>query len=373
MKGYKVVIGLVVLVLLILSLSGCAPKITIPQMEMEGSQWCYPRSDPQNTGYIDGMLSDSLKKIWYTQLNGMDPSCPTTFDKLVFTGLPNSRIIALDKENGAIKLNFWADAPIIMPPVFSPPYMAYIGSGMYNVTACFDVRSGQRIFANRSGDSKTAPIICGDTIIVFTMSGGVYALNALNGLLLWQVKLANPIHVQPAERNDTLFIAANDVLVEIYRGEVTLQTTLPFVPTGFVVLSDDKIAISSESGDIAVISSANGQPVWQAKLNAEALPPMVHAGKAIFADKAGNIKAFDLASGKELWKVNVGKNVLSPPIGVGEKVVVSTDDGDIYLIANADGKVISKTAIHEDVKRGLASDGKSLFVPSVYGRITCLR
>jgi outer membrane protein assembly factor BamB len=91
------------------------------------------------------------------------------------------------------------------------------------------------------------------------------------------------------------------------------------------------------------------EPMWDDPLNQDLMPydrqfePVV-VGQRLFLgfNDSDKVVAIDTASGKTLWSFYTNGPVRFPPVATAERVYFTSDDGHLYCVAAADGKLIWK-------------------------------
>jgi hypothetical protein len=79
----------------------------------------------------------------------------------------------------------------------------------------------------------------------------------------------------------------------------------------------------------------------------------------------GNVTALDLSTGKVVWEVTAGKSVNFVQETGGE-IVIGNDEGELVLLAKADGKMIWRCRLEKkaEIKTLVAATDEGFFVSS---------
>lgn len=232
-----------------------------------------------------------------------------------------------------------------------------------------------------------SPTVVGDSVIIGSCAGSLYALDRTNGSPIWRYDTnadgpAAQFHGEPLLIGDRLVVPTDaDPEAHIYSFEVAsgdLLWKLPFargVATS-PLLIDGRIVAVSLRGDVVAIDAKSGKLVWQespagALESRLSIPSPASAGSRIFvADNANKIFALDAATGATIWRRTLAARPNTALVVVGNSVVVGTADGYLNWIANDSGDMKKRIRLEEGRPYGtpilappllfvLAADAKS--------------
>lgn len=218
-------------------------------------------------------------------------SHPVVAAGAVFVGSQDGRVFALDKETGCVRWIYRARSEVRTAIVMSPW---------------------------EKGDTNATPAVYfGDYL------GNVYAVNALNGELIW--------HVRPDEHTNATIT-----------GAPTLYDGLLYVPVSSLeVLAaiEPSYECCTFRGSVVALDAASGNKVWQTYTIPE--PPSVQGKNAAGVDRYGasgapiwNSPAIDITRGQLL--VGTGENY-SAPASLTSDAIIAMDlkSGDINWVFQA--------------------------------------
>jgi len=124
-------------------------------------------------------------------------------DKVIYIGLSNGKLKALDLDTGLLKWEFITKGEI------------YVSSSIKNNTIYFGSTDGNLYALNKDGNLKwkyytgnninSSPIVENENIYLGCNNGNIYALNT-NGNLLWKKEIGNYIWTSPALFKEKLVI-----------------------------------------------------------------------------------------------------------------------------------------------------------------------
>ncbi|MBC6429013.1 MAG: outer membrane protein assembly factor BamB, partial [Cellvibrionales bacterium] len=107
---------------------------------------------------------------------------------------------------------------------------------------------------------------------------------------------------------------------------------LPAIDQGTVYAAD-------RTGTVTAIDLQTGTRIWQKRLKNTPLTGATGAahGKVLLGTGQGQVLALDQATGTQLWQTSVSSEVLAPPATDGHTVIVTSLDGRIHGLNAADG------------------------------------
>ncbi len=365
-----------ILILLILQLFGCGGKLVISEFpESTEGCWCYPRSDPANTGFIDGELQLPISILWEVDLKVLDPTSPIIPGNRVIVGLRTKRVLAYNHESGEKAADVWLDVPLLYPPVIDYGKLWFFGFGGWNRAGVYDLNTGKKIWSRSTGDSEIFGLPCDSTFIIATLSGGIYGLSESDGEKKWQIRRNSAIKTSMARVSDTIFVASGKEILSLScDGEILWRTTLEKNPTGALTISDGRIFCPGSDGSIFALSTESGNLLWQRVISSESALPVATDGKTVVAvAKEGKIFGLDTGSGEIKWQNNTGGINPSAPAIVGIHVVCVTYSGKVLIFNCESGDAIESFELNEPVRQPPASDGKMIYISTASGKLFCLQ
>jgi outer membrane protein assembly factor BamB len=196
-----------------------------------------------------------------------------------------------------------------------------------------------------------SPTVVGDTLIVGSCAGSLYALDRTTGKPIWRydTKADGPaaqFHGEPLILGKSVVIPSDsEPKGHLYSFDVAsgdLQWKLSFeqgVATT-PLLIDGRIVAVSAKGEVVAVDPAHGDVVWHAALaGAYALSPAYAATRVFVADNVDKIVALDTATGATKWRATVAARPNTALVVVGSTLVVGTADGYLNWLAVDSGKV----------------------------------
>lgn len=231
---------------------------------------------------------------------------------------------------------------------------------------------------------------------VTTAFGDVFALNAVDGEIIWQRNLGAPLRAAPTVADGRVFattfdnrltaLGAKDGGVLWTHEGITESAGL--LGASVPAVSGDLVIASYSSGEIFALRVENGRVAWsdslifQGRMGARTnlsdidANPVVDRGMVVAASQSGRLVAIDLRSGIRIWEQEV-PSVQTPWIA-GEYIYVITIDAELLCLRRNDGRIrwVSELPRYEDPEdregpilwSGPVLAGNRLVVTSNHGR-----
>jgi outer membrane protein assembly factor BamB len=272
----------------------------------------------------------------------------------IILGSSKAKVLALNSENGE---KIWENT--VSSEVLAAPVIAK-GVVLVRTTAgeivAFDEKTGRRLWSYEhsvpalSIRGTGSPLVVGDKVIVGYDNGKLVALQLSNGKYIWESTIAIPkgrseierlvdLDVDPVETGDNIYIAA-------YNGGVSAISA----SDGEVLWRNDKISshtglsydyrhlyLSDSAGQVLQIEQRGGAGLWKQKeLSHRSLTaPTLYQDYVVVADYEGYVHWLSTRDGRQLGRIQVSD------AGIDTKPVVF--EGIVYVYAK-DGTLAALTA-----------------------------
>jgi outer membrane protein assembly factor BamB len=166
------------------------------------------------------------------------------------------------------------------------------------------------------------PAVAGDLLVIGTLDGHVYALNAKDGKSRWETALPSEVLATPSIANGLVVVRTGDgriYALDANSGERRWaydQTTVPLLSlrgNGPLLVANGVVFFGSDSGRLVAVRLDNGEKLWEQSLASGEgrtdIERLDDADGAILLDGStlyggayhGRLTAIDGASGRPLW------------------------------------------------------------------------
>lgn len=292
------------------------------------ADWTQPGGNAaKNLGHV--ALGETLGQAWTAQINGGNnrarlASAPVVAGGTLFAIDTEATVHAFDAATGARR---WA---------------VKIGD---------TERDGQRA---RFGGGVSAE---GGTVFAASGLGDVAALDAATGAIRWTARPSGPLRGSPTLAFGNIYVMGQDNQLFTLRasdGVVQWQEAGSVAPgTVFGVAApaagQGTIVAGYSSGELNAYRYENGRPLWGDALARTSVTmsvstlsdidadPVIDRGRVFAIGQGGRMAAYELTTGQRTWELNMAG--IATPWIAGEWVFVVADDGRIFCIARATGKI----------------------------------
>lgn len=315
--------------------------------------------------------------------------------------------------------------------------------------AALDANSGKKLWSKSSrthgwfgwGDKKRAdalyaggPVVAGDLLVVGTLDGHVYAMNAKDGTPRWGAELSASVLAPADIVGDMVVVRTQDGRVyglNAANGEqrwVYDQTEVPTLSVrgnGSLLVANGVVFLGTDDGKLIALRQDNGSKLWEQKLSSgegrteidrldDADGSVLLQGSTLYAvayhgnlvaidgpsgrplwahplssfvslalddhsifavDDESQVWAFDQAGGADTWKNAALKyRWLTGPAVQGKYVVVGDAEGYVHWLQVSDGALAARERVS---KRAIRAQplvvGDVVYVEDVTGRIDAYR
>ena len=254
---------------------------------------------------------------------------PAVAGELVYVGAYNGKVYAINTSSGALRWVYPRQGSLeaIVGGVVVALDRLYFGCSDGNVYA-LDVETGdlQSGFPFATDDKIWAtPVIDGEALYIGSFDKKLYAIDAITGQEKWKFETEGAIASVPLVYNNTVYIGSFDRY-------------------------------------FYAVDAATGKMEWEKPFEAEkwfwtraiACNDTVYVGCL-----DGKVYILDAESGDEVvGAIDLGSPIYSWPVLVEDKVIVATEEGEIYAIDTADNQAELLADLDEAIHAPLcASDG----------------
>jgi len=258
-----------------------------------------------------------------------------------------------------------------------------------------DAKSGDsRWDVQMSSQVLATPVISGDLVVVRTGDGRVYGLDASDGSRRWAYDQGNvPLlslrgNGALLAANGVLFFGSDDgklVALRLDNGAKLWEQSMSSEEgrteierlndaDGAILLDGTTLYGSAYHGNLVAVDGPSGRPLWSRPFSS--FDSMAVSGNSIFAvNDDSQVWAFDKSGGSDMWKNDALKyRWVTGPAVQGNYVVVGDTEGYVHWLQTGDGALAARERLSK--KAILAQPlvvGDVVYVEDVEGRIGAYR
>lgn len=207
------------------------------------------------------------------------------------------------------------------------------------------------------------PQVQNDIVVVRTVDGRIFGLDAIDGKRKWIYQGATPSLTVRSTAGITLahgavfagfpggkLIAMSqfngnvgwEVAVSQPRGVTELERMTDI--TSSPVINNQFVCAVAYQGRVACFAINDGASIWARESSSSAGLAMDNDYVYVTEDK-GIVAAYDMRSGASMWKQSrLGSKKLTQPVLKGQYIVVGDDKGYVNLLRNYDGALVARSA-----------------------------
>tara|TARA_Y100000590_G_scaffold468326_1_gene650689 strand:- start:41 stop:1342 length:1302 start_codon:yes stop_codon:yes gene_type:complete len=206
----------------------------------------------------------------------------------------------------------------------------------------------------------------GKFLIAVDSLGKYYAINIINGNLIWSKKNDAPFNSQVKILNDKFFaVDYTDTLIcfSLKNGKIIWKSTsesslIKSKDRLSLVVSDEFVIYQNSLSDLVAVDTASGDLIWQTPIKKNYLNQniftikssdlVLHNNSIYFSNDNNSFYSIDAKNGVINWQQNVNSN-LRPTIIEG-LVFTITLEGYLVIIDSRNGNILRITNIFDQIK-----------------------
>lgn len=270
--------------------------------------------------------------VWRYTTGGAIVSSPAVSNGLVLVGSEDGTVYALNAATGARTWRFTTGGPVLSSPAVGNG-VVYIGSNDGNVYA-FAASTGRVLWNTSVGQVTTAPALAGG--ILYVVNGGIVALDAQTGVVLWGAGAETPIVCSPAAAYGMVYVASegggvsgNMYALDGQSGNQVWEYDTPGFGPSSPAVAQQTVYIGSAYDNM----TENGILVFDAMAGTYLGQSLLGNSPVISAPSLANnvlYYAYQNTVYGGSWQYTTGGLIESSPVVVNAMVYVTSDDGTLY-------------------------------------------
>jgi outer membrane protein assembly factor BamB len=326
-----------------------------------------------SSGYIGGVYALSAatgKVLWQFHQTTVDIVTVVASGSLVVADTAadgnQSTVIALSSAGGHLlwQRTVTSYFPVLLGISNGIVYtrqQASVGNpGAASTFSALDLTTGnplwQLTISGTDGVAGGLPIESNGILYLETGNGGLYALQATGGAILWHIAGSfrpgppvSPIYLEPILANGLLYAGGSEAVTAYrpsdgsvvwrYRNTITGPIFGPFLPQPVLVSGVLYVAMAS---DVIALRAVDGSLLWQVRAEGASEGPML-VGNGVLISNGQTVYALRMSDGSKVWQapyVQTGGRIIGPvgnaeaigTGGTGYVVYLGSDDGIVHAL-----------------------------------------
>ncbi|TKI06737.1 outer membrane protein assembly factor BamB [Martelella alba] len=259
----------------------------------------------------------------------------------------------------------------------------------FGVVKALDIDSGKEIWSvnlsektgffsrNLSALLSGGIAAAGDKIYIGSEKATVYALNAADGTVAWQTKVAGEAVSMPVVSDGLVLIhTGNGMLQALDQSDGTIKWTANLDMPPLTLRGESSPAtafgaaiVGGDNGRVSAVLLAQGQMIWQQRISAAAgateiarlndvnMTPVV-VNNVVYAQAYnGNLAALNLRSGQIIWRREIGS--VNDLVVDGNRIYVVDQDDRVIALDTQGGVILWRQSalLHRNLTSPVLFDG----------------
>ena len=289
-------------------------------------------------GRVVSMDRDTGKVNWQVKLKESLSGAVGAGGGRVMLGTLNGEVITLDENDGSELWRAQVSSEVLAPPQTNGDIV--VVQSQDDKLVALDIGTGEQRWMYESSlpvltvRGHSTPVVSLYRVYAGLASGRVVALDANNGVPLWEQRVAQPQGRSELER-----------MVDI---------------DGQLLLEDNTLYAATYQGNLVAMDAESGSIRWQRPTSSHA-GPGAGFGSVYLSRADGAVQAFDQNRATPLWtNEQLLRRQLTAPVAFDSYVAVADYEGYLHLLAQSDGRLVGRVRVDSKGVRAapIARSGK---------------
>ena len=259
----------------------------------------------------------------------------------VMLGTLDGAVITLDENDGSELWRAQVSSEVLAPPQTNGDIV--VVQSQDDKLVALDIGTGEQRWMYESSlpvltvRGHSTPVVSLHRVYAGLASGRVVALDAANGIALWEQRVAQPQGRSELER-----------MVDI---------------DGHLLLDDDTLYAATYQGNLVALDAQSGNIRWQRPASTHG-GPGTGFGSVYLSQADGSVEAFDRNRATPLWTNDqLLRRRLTAPVAFDSYIAVADFEGYLHLLAQTDGRLVSRVRVdRKGVRVPVIAQGSTLYV-----------
>ncbi len=346
-------------------------------------------------------IQNTFETLWHFEAPNpsyslvVQKSAPAIDEDTVYFGSDAGIFYALDQKTGDIRWSFRIGKFPENKGILSSPALHNdrVFFGAYDGTV-YALKSDTGAVAWKYSDADwvgSSPCIASNLNLLFVglefglwnKRGGIVALNIETGSEVWRQKMPTLTHCSPLyiPEENMVVVGSNNATIYAYEANTGTPLWHCYVvgdaKASFVYDKSRRcILFGTVNGQFYAISAQNGNPLFSKEITGGMYStPTIDGDTTYVASLDKCIYAIDMNTWTDRWTFETGGRIFASPIVLNGHVWIGSNDGKLYEINAASGKLKSFFQATERIVNRIAHNEKTgvYFVPTQANEMYCLR
>ena len=240
---------------------------------------------------------------------------------------------------------------------------------------CIDAAKGTLLWQYDTGAAIIAsPVVFGERVLIASTNGSLHALTSA-GSKIWEYTSSSPLVATPCIHNDDILLSSMDGTVKYLNandGSVkwTYRTDGPVVSTPQVL--ENLVFFGSKDKCLHAISLDKGWRQWISPTQGAIVSsPLVSTDSVYIGSTDGNMYALEAETGKLVWKYPTEHAIVAKGTLEFTSVTVCSEDKWLHCVEKYKGALVWKARLHSPVMTNLTSTSGHIYAANREGWMQC--
>ena len=307
-----------------------------PQTHDRPDAWPMFRGSPMLGGTTNTTLPAPLTLRWSYQAKDSIESSAAIVDGVVYVGVMDGHLLAVDLETGALRWQYQTAGPVEESSPCVSAGVVYVGD-LEGVVHAVDASTGKAKWTFKTqGEIKSSPNRSGDRVYIGSYDQCLYALSA-GGSLVWKFRAEGPVHATPAVDGDTVYISGCDEhlrAIDATTGAERFAVPLGAYAGASAALRDGQAVVGTFGNEVQGVDLRTRAIRWTYEDATRSFPFYSSAAltdtRAVVGGRDKLVHGLDRQTGKSAWTFTTKARVESSPLVAGTRVFIGSNDGILY-------------------------------------------
>jgi outer membrane protein assembly factor BamB len=230
---------------------------------------------------------------------------------------------------------------------------------------------------NTESGLAATPLIRDSVLLMCTLKGELHAVNITNGKRMGYVILEGPVAGTPVWNGGLIYIPISSEKSGLESFVLESGTKDWSHKLGACesspLLYEKNLYVTSLDGILYCLTASNGNEVWKFKTDIDQRRKPVRSSPAtdgeiiVFGCDDGGVYAVERATGKLHWKFQTEQSIFATPVVSKNRVIIGSLDGKLYCLDIRAGKLLWAFDTKSRIFGGASTDDHSAFVGTTDG------
>jgi len=323
----------------------CSSRIKFKDFELnESASWRKFRGDLKNSSFVTSSIEVPKRLLWKKELGGALASSPVAANDFLILGGLDKKIHFVDAATGEKRKNLKTKSHISSSPSFKDSILYFSSEKEDGNLYALNLLNGELVWKKDLKEPSTSPLVVDDKVYSGTFDGRLFCLDRGSSRVLWFFKAGEIIESIPACDDSSLFFGSGDGI--FYSLDKESGKEVWRYKTGSSIFSSAAIKGSAVffgclDGSLYTLDKTKGDLLWKFETSGKIFSsPGVDDLKVYIGSNDGHLYAVDILFGELKWKFDAKSAVNSSPLVVGNKVFFGSLGGNFYVLDKENGELL---------------------------------